>query len=247
MPVPRRIEVPFRVRFDEAGPDGSLRASAHLRMAQDAAWVHSTEAGFDLAWYRARGRFWLVRCITLQVLRPARHGDVLSVSTAVPAMRRIWARRDSEFRLPGGELAARMSIDWVMTSAEGTPVRVPDELIRAFDAPDEQVRPARVDPGPPPPDANRMSFDVRPQELDPMNHVNNAVYVDYLEEAVLSAGGGDVLRRMPRRYQVEYLAPAEAGARLESIAWPERSVEADGWSFRLRDATRDLFVGRVEA
>ena len=134
-----------------------------------------------------------------------------------------------------------------MTSADGSPTRVPDELLRAFEVPDLQVRPARVDPGPPAPGATRLEFRVRPQELDPMNHVNNAVYVDYLEEAILAAGGGDVLGRIPRRYQVEYLAPAPAGARLESVAWPEPAGDADGWSYRLREDSRDLFVARVEA
>ena len=55
MNVPRKIETQIRVRFEECQPGGEIRASAFLRYAQDAAWVHSDLAGFDRAWYlRAR-------------------------------------------------------------------------------------------------------------------------------------------------------------------------------------------------
>ena len=42
---------PYRVRFDEAGPDGNLRTSTLLRYAQDLAWYHSAQRGFTRAWY----------------------------------------------------------------------------------------------------------------------------------------------------------------------------------------------------
>ena len=45
---------------------------------------------------------------------------------------------------------------------------------------------AAADPG---------AADVRPQELDPMVHVNNAVYADWLEEAVIAAGGTEPFGR----------------------------------------------------
>ena len=60
MAVARRIETPIRVRFEECQPGGEIRASAFLRYAQDAAWVHSDAAGFGRDWYRERGLTWLV-------------------------------------------------------------------------------------------------------------------------------------------------------------------------------------------
>ena len=37
----RRATLRFRVRFDDAGPDGEIRTSALLRYAADLAWFHS--------------------------------------------------------------------------------------------------------------------------------------------------------------------------------------------------------------
>ena len=96
--VERRIERPYRVRFDEAGPDGELRASGYLRFAQDLAWIHSESAGFGRDWYAERGLTWLVRAIELDVLYGVPYGSELDVSTEVIGFRRVWARRRSEFR-----------------------------------------------------------------------------------------------------------------------------------------------------
>ena len=57
----RRIERTYRVRFDEAGPDGSLKSGGYLRFAQDLAWIHSESGGFGRDWYSERGLTWLVR------------------------------------------------------------------------------------------------------------------------------------------------------------------------------------------
>src|SRR4051812_35975653 len=69
----------YRVRFDEAGPDGRMRTSALLRYAQDVAWRHSEQLGFDRAWYVARGLGWVVRGCELEVREPIPIGHTLRV------------------------------------------------------------------------------------------------------------------------------------------------------------------------
>ncbi len=225
----RRLELPVRVRFDEATPAGYCRASAHLRAMQDVAWAHSTSLGFDLPWYRARGRFWLVRCLVLQVLRPVEPGARLTVSTEVTAMRRIWARRESDFSTADGALVAHGLADWVMTTGEGTPTRIPGELIARFGRP-ERLEPAHVAFADPPADASITRIAVTLRDLDPMGHANNAVYVDWLDEAVVRAGGESLPDLAPRRYHLEYLAPAARDASLVACTWPD----GDGWRCALR-------------
>ena len=241
--VPRRIEIPVRVRFDEATAAGHCRASAHLRAMQDVAWAHSTGAGFDLPWYRAHGRFWLVRCLVLDVLRPVEPGTVLTVSTEVMAMRRIWARRESDFVAPGGALVAHGLADWVMTTAEGAPARILEDLLVVFGGTD-RLEPAHVPPARPPADAAELPLRVAPRDLDPMGHANNAVYVDWLDEAVLHAGGAADVERTPRRYRLEYLLPAAPDAAIMARTWRA----GPGWACQLSnpDGTA-LLRARLEA
>ena len=52
---PDRCSAPFRVRFDEAAPDGRIRTSVLLRYARIPAWFHSALRGFTREWYRDAG------------------------------------------------------------------------------------------------------------------------------------------------------------------------------------------------
>ena len=254
MTAPRSIgsdpmvhETDYRVRFDEAGPDGLIRTSGLLRYAQDIAWLHSTALGFDRDWYRERGLTWLVRAAELEVLAPVPMGATVHARTIVVAQRRVVARRRGEFRLADGTPAAWINTDWVMIDASGRLTRIPAVVTDVFQIPESMDSLARVALPPTPAGAAERSFAVRPQELDPMDHVNNAVYVDWLEAAIrgaVAADGAAVLEAVPRRYRLEYAAAADAGAVLGEAVWRD----GGRWSYRVTTAGGgDAFRAIVEA
>ena len=227
----------YRVRFDEAGPDGRVRTSALLRYAQDVAWRHSEDLGFDRVWYTQRGRWWVVRAVDLTVIAPILMGRTLRVSTAVIGHRRIWARRLSECRLADGTLAATVTTDWVILDDRGRLVRIPDDFGLSFTNPELPGDIVRVEQSGPPPDATRVAGRVRPPDLDPMRHVNNAVYLDWIEEVLETAGLGAITMELPRRILLEYrasAAPADAfvaSAWTDGAAWQARITGQDGPEF----------------
>ncbi|MDQ3937782.1 MAG: thioesterase [Chloroflexota bacterium] len=241
-----RIELPYRVRFDECGPDGNLPSSGFLRYAQDLAWVHADGAGFGRGWYGQRGLTWLIRAVELEILENAAHGETVDASTEVIGFRRVWARRRSEFtRRDSERTLAVAAIDWVLLNAAGTPVRVPRDIIAAFATPPSGTfTPLRIDVPPSPADAARREFAVRRSELDPMAHVNNAAYLDYIDELLVGAGGEGEVTRLPRRYRVEFLAPAGPGMLVRGYGW---AIEP-AWCYRLESAAdgRELVRARVE-
>ncbi len=241
--APDRCSAPYRVRFDEAGPDGWLRTSVLLRYAQDVAWLHSASRGFGRTWYAERGLTWLVRAAEVAVLAPIEAGSEIEGTTRVVGWRRVWARRRTDFRDAAGSLMAWAQIDWVLLDRNGAPTRIPSEFDTVFGAPTVSSGLARVTLGQPPAGARRLAFAVRPQELDPMDHVNNAVYADWLEEAVIDAGDLSATRAIPRLARLEYLAPAEVASAVVADVWTERG----GWSFRLRhDGGRELLRARLQ-
>jgi acyl-CoA thioesterase FadM len=157
---------------------------------------------------------------------------MLRVSTEVVGWRRVWARRESTFRQAGGgPRMADAHIDWVLLNEAGRPARVPEEL-SGFFSDGTSFNPGRVALAPVPEGAGHVRLAVRPQDLDPMAHVNNAVYVDYLEEALLRAGEAAALGHLPRRYRLEYIRSAELDDELLATSWPD----VGGWAFRLSDA-----------
>ena len=74
-----------------------------------------------------------------------------------------------------------------------------------------------------------------------MGHVNNAVYLDWIEEAVLEAGDPAAATAVPRRAAIEYAASAEPGDTLEAAAWPLDG----GWWVRLARPADGAIVVRA--
>ena len=122
-------------------------------------------------------------------MAPIAVGTELVGTTHVVGGRRVWARRRTEFHDAEGAVVSWVHIDWVLLDDRGTPTRIPQEFDAVFGAPPATFGLARVDLGEIPAVPARSDFTVRPQELDPMDHVNNAVYSDWLDESVLAAGG----------------------------------------------------------
>lgn len=108
--------------------------------------------------------------------------------------------------------------------------------------------------GEPAPDRDTRSprfaayFKVRHYEMDALGHVNNAVYLHYLEQAAYehsaAAGFPDERTRelggiwIVRRHEIEYLRPASAGDVLQVVTW---AVE-----FKGARAYRDYAIFRYE-
>lgn len=236
-----RVEQVYRVRFDEATPDGLAKMSALLGYLGDVAWWHSEMLGFPRAWYRERGLTWVVRAIDVSLGAPIHDGDELRVSTRLAGFRRVMVRRRSGLRAADGASAGAASVDWAMTDGRA-PTRIPDDFRRVPGVDLASFTPTRVDLPPTPPGASALQLVPRLRELDPVGHANNGVYLDWLDEAVASAGGAEDLRAAARRYRVEYLRAAGPGAALRSIAWRDGA----GWAWRLVDDAGDLARGRLD-
>lgn len=235
---------PYRVRFEEATPGETIRTAQFLCWFSDCAWRHSMALGVDRSWYQERGLFMLVRATRLEVLRPVPTYAEVTVSTRVAGWRRVSARRESEVRDASGELLARGEIDWVMVNERGVPCRFPPDFRETFGGPPESFEMHRVALPEIPADAHQARLSVRRRDLDPMDHVNNSVYVDYFEEALEQAGQADLLTIVPRRYTLDFAGSAGHGEALVGRTWPAQG----GWLYSLtREDGAELFRARLEA
>jgi acyl-CoA thioesterase FadM len=220
-----------RIRFDECGSGGLIRAGGYLRLMQDLAWRHSELLGFGRDFYRTNRLVWLVRYAELDITGDARSGDTLHVTTRVIGWRRVWARRESRASVDGAEVA-RAIIDWVLIDAAGRPARIPAEIAHRFTDGIPTFQPARLALPDDLPEPVAVPWSVSIRDLDPMGHVNNATYLDVIDEAL--AADRDVLAGPPPpvRYQVEYLRPALPRGTVSVIHAPDEG----GSAFRFTDA-----------
>ncbi len=221
--MPATFTQRFQVRFDECAPDGTARASALLRFVVETAFGHSAGEGFPLAWYDTRGLYWLVRRADLDLRRPVSYGESLDITTEVIGFRRIWARRRNTIRNVAEETLASLTMDWVFTDRGGNPTRIVPEMEAAFPGLDERLEITHLRVGDPPAGLRPGEYVVPSHEADPRGHMNNAAYIDLLEDS-LSARGVSPQDR-PAACAFEYVRPVVPGDVLRQWIWEE----SDRW------------------
>jgi acyl-CoA thioester hydrolase len=215
----------FRVRGYEMSASGYVHDSVFLKFVQQAAFEASADAGYDARRYNALGAIWVIRQQTIAYLAPLTYGDTVEVKTWVSDFRRVRSHREYELRRVSDErLVALARTDWVYVDATTLfPRRIDPEIIESF----QPNGVSALDCAPPLESVQEIegrSFihqhHVKGYELDNLRHVNNANYLNWLNQARLDvlervAGGKWQVIPSPVRYEIEYFAPAVGGDRVE--------------------------------
>ena len=83
---------------------------------------------------------------------------------------------------------------------------------------------------------------VRFRDLDALGHVNNAVYLTYLEQArvaFLAPKGAEINSMILARVEIDFRAPVELGETVEITLWPSRvGTKSFELSYELRVGDR---------
>lgn len=232
----------FQVRYWMCNALGHLSSVNYFRWMQEAAFGASAAVGYDWPRYRDMGFVWLARETDIRYLRPLKYGDNVDLKTWVLDFRRFRSRRAYEFTIAhGGGLAARAVTDWVYVTAETLqPALVPEDIQQAYlpDGPPERVPPRERFPAPPTPPSDVFTTTRRVEwhDIDMMWHVNNAVYLTYVEEAGarLAEAHGWSAERMTQkksailtlRHRIDYRQAARLGDELEIATWYEETRRA---------------------
>lgn len=232
----------LELRVSHANVDfvGEQKLADLLGMFEQAAVEASQACGWDPRAYAAAQRVWMIR--RTRVWRWAAVGglDQLRVETQVADVRR--ARSLREYRVwSGSVLVAEAATDWVYCDVQrGRPVRIPEELAAALHGggavPHCERAPHPFETPAESPEIETVT--VQPSHLDHVQHVNNATYVDFLDNAALSWCGrqGWPLARMlaeggalrPVGVDVEYLDDAGVGEFLEVATWGRWERDEEG-------------------
>jgi acyl-CoA thioesterase FadM len=242
---PAAFSQTFQVRYDECGAGGALRAAVHLRLFQEVAFGHTAAVGVPLAWYESRGLYWVTRRVHLVVLAPVRYGETLSYETRLLGARRVMARRGYRVHRTGsGDAVATGVADWIFTRDGIAPTRIADELRAAFPRMAHAVAPSPL-PEPPRPDGIPLAaVRIRAADLDGVGHMNHPVYLDLLDDAVIRAGGAEMVESHPRTYDMQYQSPVRSGDALLDAAWRDGGL----WHYRLERPDGALVLhGRLGA
>lgn len=211
----------FQIRQYELNSHEALSNASLARLFQETAMRGSADAGFGIEWYSAHRSIWVVHRLTLEHLRPIHYRDELAITTWVSDFRRVFSHREYLARaVKTNEIVARGRANWLhLDPVTMMPTRVPQTLVANFQPNSERAVP-RVEPrayGLPTrlsPREHSTTRRVQRYEIDGMQHVNNAIYVDWFEETLAEAVAdvaSPARHLCARRHDIEYLHGALPG------------------------------------
>jgi acyl-CoA thioester hydrolase len=233
LPMPFVHTHEFKVRHYECDVFEELHPANYLRYMQEAAFGASAAVGYPPARYAALNLQWLAYETDLVYEQPLIYGDTVRVKTWVQDFRRVRSLRQYEF-YRGDVQIGQASTDWVLfDTVKQFPASVPPEIIAAYSQGEAvDVAPPRT-PLPPARIPERGLLTIRRRvawpEIDAARHVNNAQYLNYVEDCeaqAMHAHGWPVTRIRElgatlahMRHQIEYKQAAVFGDEIEISTW----------------------------
>ncbi len=252
--------MPIAVRLYDLDLRGEVSNATLLRYFEQAAVQASSHLGFTMQWYQERGVFWVIRTIRLERSIPAHYSSDLEISTWVSSLARVRSDRNYCMRQRSdGKMLARATVNWVYLDAKTLfPTRISPEIVSAFRYTDPEALPPRGIPRWLQTGQDLEGITTRRAqfyEADSARHTNNAVYIDWLEEAVrdtLLANGYPLPLDGPPslwfyRHSVEYLNAARPGDLIEISTRLAGTGKSTGyWTEEIRRAGTGERVARNE-
>lgn len=228
------------VRANELRENGAAGHSAILHWFQEAAIAASSDAGYGLSEYDALGAVWVMRDMDVEFHVLPHYGEQIYIKTWVSDFRRIRSHREYlAHRASDGALVAAGRSEWIFVDRKTMmPRRLSAEMIASFEANGiPALEPLQWEFAGEALGEFHVARRVQSYEIDQMQHVNNAVYVNWIEQQVLDAWrtfGRNTNLPVPRRHYVQYLQAAQYGDELDISSTARRAGERVIWSHAIR-------------
>ncbi|MDE3091767.1 MAG: hypothetical protein KGJ80_20535, partial [Chloroflexota bacterium] len=212
-----------------------------LQWFQETAFDASAALGYDMKMYEQLGAAWVMRSIDVEFLLPAHYQEQIEIRTWVSDFHRVRSHREYEARRASDQaLLARARADWVFLDAKTFALRrVPAEAVARF-APNGQPALAPIDwdnfAAGAPLGHFQATRRVQQYELDWMQHVNNTVYLNWIEQQAHDAWrawGNDMALPNQQRHLIEYRQPAQSDDLLHLVSDAARVGTQIVWQHRI--------------
>jgi YbgC/YbaW family acyl-CoA thioester hydrolase len=178
----------FRLRSYEGDAWGQLSSAGLLRYFEQSAVDAAADAGYGSEFHDARNSGWVIRRMYLVIDAPMRAGSDLEIVTWASHFARVRGGREYRVHHPRSDrVLARGLAEWVYVDRQTlAPLALPKELAQDFATPGAPL--GSYDPPVVAPLDTQPEFTAARtaewHEADAFAHVNNAVYAEWLDEAV---------------------------------------------------------------
>ncbi len=234
----------FLVSSFLVNPQKRLGIYSLLNLLQDAAWIHATQLGHGYESLQSKNAFVLTRQKVLMDAWP-HWGDNITIRTWVRPLQGPFAIRDFEI-LHKDKIIGSCSTSWILMNLETRTAVLSALDVKPFDARTDYRIPY---------DAGKISiktplelragFEVRNSDLDMNEHVNNTRYVQWILDSI----PGEWHQKFHlMSYEVNFLAEAHAGDKIEIMMSPERAEEKEPYLVQFQGVrqSRPIFLAELK-
>ena len=231
----------FRVRWAELDASDTVSPANYLRYIIETAWDWGESLGLGMNESETLGLFWVSRETEIRFLRPLCHNDIFDLTIWLVNWQRVRGTRCFELKLKENSDVIAQGTQQVvsMDVKTGRPASPPEDVIDKFRHESPRVFPFERFPKILSAETLYiMERQVEWMDLDVQEHVNNAVYFNYAEEAAVqsfSAQGWSPsklaeasLTIATRRVHIQYLSIASWGETLNISTHPLHVKDTGG-------------------
>ena len=179
-----KITLHKQVKYFEVDRHFKLKLGHLFKLLQEAAIEHSQKVGLGSKTLVDKGSVWILNRMQAEILRAPEYLEDLTVVTWHKGSKGYRAYRDFIVYV-GNEKVALASSRWLYFDMQRKRiVRIPEETSAAYTTESEAAMDNQIDSWRAEPDFAPMvvkPISIRTSDYDPLGHVNNAVYFDYVE------------------------------------------------------------------
>ncbi len=233
-----RFNTEFSIRSSyEAGPDGSMQHGNIVRMGLEAGYLVTEALGMSYRWFEEQGFIFIVYGIKTEFVAPTRSTERIRIETWLSQAKRFRGCREIALSsAEDGRTIATIQLDWVFVDRRTlAPARMPPDVMdRLLLDPAQACAGVWSTAGAPIGESHLWQHRVQHREIDGLDHVNTAVYIEWCEQAWCEATGnrpGQI-----KRHQTVFSKSARYGDAVQVTTQP---TDSGAWLQIIRNAVTD--------
>ncbi|MDD3236742.1 MAG: thioesterase [Candidatus Gastranaerophilales bacterium] len=179
------FEKDYEIKFYEVDYKNKLKESVLLNFLQDIAAVHAEMLGFGYSFIAPKCLGWFLLKYHLKIYNWPQNIEKITIKTWPKKIQKLSCLRDFEIYAPNGDKIALVSSSWVLTDFNTRKIVVPSKVLNEFPYLEKdvfQTNFAKI------PEVQKIDFektyDVRYDDIDINQHVNNANYLTWALEVL---------------------------------------------------------------